>query len=585
MNSTGRIRTLLLTVLLVCSSACSVHLHRDGTGEAAPLVPVRTGTDNQTVPTLTDPDLVYSVLIGHLCLNQNDMQCASEAFARALELAPDSPALLFTAAHTATMTGDLDRATHLCQRALVLTPDDLEARKLLARLYISRNNPEKALHEYRILADAFPEDEETVMTLAVLYAELEHYDAALQCIRDYLAHHPGSAAAHLYHGTIHARRGDTSQALRCYLKALELAPRLEAARTRLAALYEKDGQYYRAITCYRILADQYPGREHYRDKLALLHIQVGNLEEALYQYRRMLDHHRGAADDLLVKIGLVCYELGRYPEAVNAFRSALDENPNNTRAPYYLATALEKTGQAVEALELYATVPAQASLFVDARLHQAYVLHQRGDTAAAVSVLQEALVEKPEESSLYRFLSSLLEDAGQYSAAIEALRKALAINPADEDLLFYLGVLYDKADMHEQSIRAMHQVLSINDRNAEALNFIGYTWAERGIRLDEAEQLIKKALDIKPDDGYITDSLGWVYYKRGQYRKAVKALHKAHEIAPGDPLIAEHLADACVQVSETDRAIRLYREILKADPGKQDVLRKLESLGGTHPDP
>lgn len=583
MNRTSPFRTLLPVVLLVCSSACAALLPNGSSREVKTAVPVR--TDNRTALSLTDSDLVYSVLRGHLCLNQNDMQCASAAFAQALERDPDSPDLLFTAAHTATMTGDLQLAERLCQRALHLTPDDLEARRLLARLYISRNKPDEALVQYRILADAHPEDEETVMTLAVLYAELEQYDAAIRSIQDYMATHPDSAVSHLYLGNIHARRGEPSQAMRCYRQALDLAPRLEAARTRLAALYEKEEQYYRAITCYRLLADQYPEREHYRDKLAFLHIQVGNLQEALSQYRRILAHHRGPADDLLVKIGLVRYELGRYAAAVNAFRRAVDENPDNTRAPYYLATALEKTGQTDEALEHFAAVPPDAALFVDASLHRAYLLHQGGETETAVSVLQTAITEKPEEAALYRFLSSLLEDSEDYRAAIDALQKALTLNPDDEDMLFYLGVLYDKADMHEQSIRAMHRVLSINERNAEAMNFIGYTWAERGIRLDEAEKLIRKALGIKPGDGYITDSLGWVYYKRGQYRKAVKALQKAHEIAPGDQLIAEHLADACVQVNETTQAIRLYREILKSNPDKQDVLRKLESIGGTHPAP
>jgi len=158
------------------------------------------------------------------------------------------------------------------------------------------------------------------------------------------------------------------------------------------------------------------------------------------------------------------------------------------------------------------------------------------------------------------------------------LNRALAIIPNDEETQFYLGVIYDKAGLYEESIKAMQAVLKINPQNADALNYIGYTYADRGINLDEAEKIIKKALALKPNDGYIMDSLGWVYYKKGQYEKAAKELEKAVKYAPQDPVIAEHLGDAYLKNNLPKKAIEMYNKSLKLDPSKEEVKKKLQQL-------
>jgi tetratricopeptide (TPR) repeat protein len=126
----------------------------------------------------------------------------------------------------------------------------------------------------------------------------------------------------------------------------------------------------------------------------------------------------------------------------------------------------------------------------------------------------------------------------------------------------------------------MREVLAINSNNADALNFIGYLYAERGIHLREARILIKKALAVKPDDGYILDSLGWVYYKMESYKKARTYLEQAHRLVPDDPTIAEHLGDAYNRLNKTEKALELYRRALELAPGAQAVQQKINDLEG-----
>ena len=100
--------------------------------------------------------------------------------------------------------------------------------------------------------------------------------------------------------------------------------------------------------------------------------------------------------------------------------------------------------------------------------------------------------------------------------AVEAFEKAVASNPDDANLQFTLGVLYEDAKMEKKVISTMYRVLELEPQHANALNYIGYSYVEKGTRLNEAEELIKKALKIKPESGHITDSLGWLYYKKGR---------------------------------------------------------------------
>src|SRR5690606_34567257 len=128
---------------------------------------------------------------------------------------------------------------------------------------------------------------------------------------------------------------------------------------------------------------------------------------------------------------------------------------------------------------------------------------------------------------------------------------------------FTLGALYNEANDREAALDQMRRAIELNPQNAAALNYLGYSLAEEGRDLDAAEGLILRALQIDPNDGFYVDSLGWVYYQRGDYRRAVEELERALELVGDDPTITEHLADAYTQVGRELEALRLYRDALR----------------------
>jgi len=123
--------------------------------------------------------------------------------------------------------------------------------------------------------------------------------------------------------------------------------------------------------------------------------------------------------------------------------------------------------------------------------------------------------------------------------------------------------------------------LEYDPQNAMAMNYIGYSYAESGINLDEAEKLIKNAIALEPDDGYITDSLGWVYFKKKDLDQALLYLEKAHSLIPDDPIITEHLGDVFLAKSMYDEARKMYGralELAKDPTDKERISGKLSNL-------
>jgi tetratricopeptide (TPR) repeat protein len=168
----------------------------------------------------------------------------------------------------------------------------------------------------------------------------------------------------------------------------------------------------------------------------------------------------------------------------------------------------------------------------------------------------------------------LYEEAKEFEKAEKILKRGLELDSKDTRLHFRLGVVYDKWGRKTDSIKSMENVIRLDPQNANALNYLGYTYADLGQNLDEAEQLIKTALKYKPDDGYITDSLGWVYFKKGLFKKALAILQKAVNLVPDDPVILEHLGDTYLKISNKEKALEFYKRSLMYKKEDKSVLEK-----------
>jgi tetratricopeptide (TPR) repeat protein len=143
-------------------------------------------------------------------------------------------------------------------------------------------------------------------------------------------------------------------------------------------------------------------------------------------------------------------------------------------------------------------------------------------------------------------------------------------------------VLFEKTGRYDEMVEELREAIAINPSNADALNYLGYTFADRNVNLSEAYDLIMRALELKPDNGYILDSLGWVYYRQGRYELSLKTLMKAVEITKNDPVVIEHLGDTHKALGATEKALEYWEKSLtipeKDEELKKRVEQKIKSL-------
>ena len=279
-----------------------------------------------------------------------------------------------------------------------------------------------------------------------------------------------------------------------------------------------------------------------------------------------------------VKIGLLLFQQQRYKEAEEEFRFVLAARPKNHRVRLYLGMTLHEMGEEKKALEELEKIPPEAEDFSDAIRYRAFILDKEGKKKEALKVVKGAIESKPDDLDLKYVLALLYEDMKKYKEAKEILEAILRKAPKKTEVLFRLGVIWDKLRDRDKCLEYMKKVIEIDPQHADALNWVGYTYAERGIRLDEAEELIRRALKIKPKDGYIIDSLGWVYYQRGEFKEALRYLKEAHELVPTDPIITEHLGDCYWKLGNKEEALKLYKRALELKPEKErkrEIERKI----------
>ena len=176
----------------------------------------------------------------------------------------------------------------------------------------------------------------------------------------------------------------------------------------------------------------------------------------------------------------------------------------------------------------------------------------------------------------YIYLGSLYLDSKDYKSAEAALSDGLGRFPNDDELHFYMAMVYEKTGNFDGMVAQLKRTIEINPSYADALNYLGYSYAEKGIKLDKALGLVQKALKLKPDSGYIVDSLGWVYYKMGKFNDALTELTHAVSLEKEDPIILEHLGDVYSSLGRKQDAVNTWEKSIQFGAGEQGLKERVQ---------
>ena len=192
--------------------------------------------------------------------------------------------------------------------------------------------------------------------------------------------------------------------------------------------------------------------------------------------------------------------------------------------------------------------------------------------------LNNAHEQKPKDIGISEYLAQFYFYKKRPQEAIEVYEKILELNPDHAEALFWLGNLYENSGQRNKALEMWERGIKIEPTSAPLLNCLGYTYAQEGVKLNLAEEMVRKALEEDPENGAYLDSLGWVYYKKGDLEKAKEYVLKAIDLIK-DPDVYEHLGDIYIDLKNQEEGVLYYQEGLMRFPGNKDLELKLKKHG------
>ena len=520
----------------------------------------------------------YAYAQSQLRLRQGDLDQAIDSMQQALSLDPGSIYLKRELAGLYLMKKKTAAALQLLDDILVNQPDDVASLILMGRIHQNIDQPQPAIEAFSRVIAIDPSQEDVYLQLGSLHMEQEQWVQATQVYEQLIANFPGSYAGFFFLGRLSAIAGDADGARAYFEKSLSLEPDLLEARFQLGALYEADRNYAAAAEVYNDILQQHPDNVQARMALGHVYHRIGRREEAQTLFAS-LAQESSKQPEILQTLVREYLDTQNYAAADIIIQGMIQAVPQNADLRYLAGVALDGLEAKEAAVNQLKLVAPASRFYQNAVIHAALLYQEMERLPAAVELLAAGIETDPDNPEFRYYLGSVYEQMEAFAKAEQALSEALTLDPENPRLLFRLGVVYDKWDRKADSIAAMKQVIAIEPDNANALNYLGYTYADMGTNLDEAEQLVRRALEHKPGDGYITDSLAWVYYQQGEYDKALPLLEQAVELVPDDPIIREHLGDVYSKLGMIEKARQSYgMAIENGHADKAAVQAKIDQL-------
>ncbi len=529
---------------------------------------------------VNDAKALYHFSLGTLASYENQYHEAISQFKKALEYDPKSAYIHLRAAEEYLKLSEFESAKSHVDTALKLDHKFADAHLLKGGLDAAEKKYEEAAAHYQKVIELDPKREQAYIFLATVYAEKGKYTAGIKLLNKLLHIEPQSYWAHYYLGRIYIEQGKPTEAVRAYKRSLKINPSFHLAALALGLHYELRDEVGRAINVYLEAIDRGDTSPRLLKRTIQLLLAKQDYARVLKLLEELKSQDPGDLNNR-IRIGLIYYEIKDYERAQHEFEEILKEYPESDRLQYYLSSVYEKLGKKDEAIQIFGKIKSESEFYIDALNRHAFLLVEKNQFGKAVSLVEKAIEQKPGSGQLYEALASIYEKKERFDEALNVLNKAKEKFPKDERLIYYTGTIYDKMGNFEKSIAVMQGILKLNPNHADALNFIGYSYAIKGIRLGEAEAMLKKALSLKPGEGYIEDSLGWIYFIKGDYKRAKKYLEKAAILKSDEPVILDHLADLYLKLNDIKKAQNFYQKALELKPDKkttEEIQKKLNVI-------
>jgi tetratricopeptide (TPR) repeat protein len=508
------------------------------------------------------------------------------------------------------------------QEIVKLEPNNVEGHLLLGRLYRLDNNMVKAESEFKTAIKLQPDSEEALTTLAYLYNDEGDANRAIQTLSS-IPESERSAKLYSALGYTYEEQKDFKNAITAYRKAVALDhDNLDAMRG-LAQNLLNDGQLDAALSEYKTIADANPEDPQTYLNMSDIYRRTGQFNEALdslqkassmvqdsvevpyrtaviYEIQGRYDDAAQVLQDLLKKtekpdgnyssgernnraifverLGSVYRDQNNVPLAIETFRKMLPLGDDNAKRAYQeMIDTYRDAKQWQQATAVAKEASTRLPQDRDLRLVLDSQLADQGQPDQALADVRSMLKGTPADREIYIALAQMYSRLKRWPDAEQAIEKATQLSKKADDkeyALFLHGSIYERQKKYDQAEQLFRQVLAIDSQNAMTLNYLGYMMADHGSHVEEALGYIKRAVQLDPANGAYLDSLGWAYFKMGNYDMAEEQLRKASQHMASDPTVQEHLGDLYQKTGHLKQAAahweRALEEWAKTVPAEVD---------------
>lgn len=488
---------------------------------------------------LNTPSATGGYLAGRQALHDMDPKTAARFFLDGTAVDKGNPILLDRAFVSLAAAGEIQDSAAVAGQLVKLDPGNDMAHLILATTALKSGDYQKVLSEVSSMGTDNFAGIAGVIVRAWAYVGLNDLTHAEKVLSD--VGNSGLNDFVVFHRALMAEvAGKNDEALRLAEQAYQnntLVPEIVTAYARMLA---NAGQFDAAMK--PIARFQQQGIDD--PEITALRKQIA----ARQRPGPYASNPQEGAAEMFHSIGGALQQQGQSDIALVFMRLGLYLEPRDDMIAMNLAEILDSAGRPEEANSIYAKIPDASPFRSLADVREAQNLETLGQRGKAIARFKQIVVREPKNVDAISALADAERAAKQYGAAAKSYSKAIELlggdsRPANWRYFYTRGVTYDQNKQWAKAEADFKTALKLNPNQPDVLNYLGYSWVDRGMHLKEALDMIKRAVDASPGDGYIVDSLGWAYYKLGRIDDAVKTMEKAVKLLPDDPEINGHLGD------------------------------------------
>ncbi len=451
---------------------------------------------------------------------------------------PDDFNVAAALSNAMTLEGDLSGAAEVLAGFLSRN-DNATIRERLGQLYVDTEQPEKALEVLKKIP-AKERSLDTQYQLARAEARMGNRKGAIESLKKITKKKPDHLEAWVELAFQQELDKDYASAVGTYSHILDMAEGNEDIRQRI----ENGGG---------------EGREDIRQRVVGLWLKLNDPDKAL---KAAFASSGGKA--FILQAALLFLNEGFTAQA-STLLDVLTSTPPVPGEYFFYKAVIANDGEnnPQKALQFLDLVTESDPHYSQALQFRIQLLFTMGREAEALDLLERGKRLFPGQNRFPLLEAGMLMDKKRLAEARQVLESALKARPDDEELLYQYGAVLDRAGERERALNVMQRIVDANPEHADALNYIGYTLAEEGRELERALSLVKKADKLKPENGYIVDSLAWANFRLGRLEEAWKQIQRATQLSGEDPTMWEHYGDIAKALGKREQARKGWRNALK----------------------